>query len=154
MTAAMLGVMIVLLLLGFPMMVPLIAGSFVAFFIYMPIPPEIMVQQMLAGIRPSALVAVPMIALLVRDAPLSAIARRIWPSRAVWSAIGIALVLSLAVADRHRVLESQDIPELYPTQALAFVAEQGVAKRPFSTIGFGSFMLWKCSNWCPHFSQT
>ncbi|MDT8344226.1 MAG: TRAP transporter large permease [Thermohalobaculum sp.] len=60
MTAAMLGVMIVLLLLGFPMMVPLIAGSFVAFFIYMPIPPEIMVQQMLAGIRPSALVAVPM----------------------------------------------------------------------------------------------
>ncbi len=60
MTATMLGVMIVLLLLGFPMMVPLIAGSFVAFFIYMPVPPEIMVQQMLAGIRPSALVAVPM----------------------------------------------------------------------------------------------
>ncbi|MBK0400417.1 TRAP transporter large permease [Limibaculum sp. M0105] len=60
MTATMLGVMIVLLLLGFPMMVPLIAGSFVAFFVYMPIPPEIMVQQMIAGIRPSALVAVPM----------------------------------------------------------------------------------------------
>ncbi|SDD60945.1 TRAP transporter large permease [Rhodospira trueperi] len=56
----MISVMVVLLLLGFPMMIPLIAGSFVAFFIYMPIPPEIMVQQMLGGIRPAALVAVPM----------------------------------------------------------------------------------------------
>jgi len=56
----MISVMVVLLLLGFPMMIPLIAGTFVAFFIYMPIPPEIMVQQMLGGIRPAALVAVPM----------------------------------------------------------------------------------------------
>ncbi len=60
MATVMLGTMIVLLLLGFPMMIPLIAGSFVAFFIYMPISPEIMIQQMLAGIRPSALIAVPM----------------------------------------------------------------------------------------------
>ena len=60
MAEVMLIVMVVLLLLGFPMMIPLIAGSFVAFFIYMPVPPEIMVQQMLGGIRPAALVAVPM----------------------------------------------------------------------------------------------
>ena len=60
MATVMLGTMIIFLLLGFPMMIPLLAGSFVAFFIYMPISPEIMVQQMLAGIRPSALVAVPM----------------------------------------------------------------------------------------------
>ncbi len=60
MAEVMITVMIVLLLLGFPMMIPLIAGSFVAFFIYMPVPPEIMVQQMLGGIRPAALVAVPM----------------------------------------------------------------------------------------------
>lgn len=60
MATVMLITMIVLLLLGFPMMIPLIAGSFVAFFFYLPINPEIMVQQMLAGIRPSALVAVPM----------------------------------------------------------------------------------------------
>jgi tripartite ATP-independent transporter DctM subunit len=56
----MISVMVVLLLLGFPMMIPLIAGSFVAFFIYLPVPAEIMVQQMLGGIRPAALVAVPM----------------------------------------------------------------------------------------------
>lgn len=52
--------MVVLLLLGFPMMIPLIAACFIAFFLYLPIGPEIMVQQMVAGIRPAALVAVPM----------------------------------------------------------------------------------------------
>jgi hypothetical protein len=90
-----------------------------------------------------ALVSVPMIALLLRDAPLVAAARRIWPSRAVWSVIGIAMALSLMVAQRSRVLESQDIPELYPKGALTFVAKEDVAKRPFSTIGFGSYALWE-----------
>jgi hypothetical protein len=66
----------------------------------------------------------------------------LWPSRAVWGAIGLALVLSLAVAERERVLESQDIPQLYPAQALAFAASHGIAKQPYSTIGFGSFLLW------------
>jgi len=60
MAEAMLITMVVLLLLGFPMMIPLIAGCFVAFFLFMPVPPEIMVQQMLGGIRPAALIAVPM----------------------------------------------------------------------------------------------
>jgi len=89
-----------------------------------------------------ALVAVPMIALLLKDAPLVSGMRRLWPSRAVWGAIGLALVLSLAVAERERVLESQDIPQLYPGQALAFAASHGIAKQPYSTIGFGSFLLW------------
>lgn len=89
-----------------------------------------------------ALVAVPAVALLLRDSSLVALARRVWPSRAVWSVIGIALALSVMVAERSRVLTSQDIPELYPKEALAFVAKENVAKRPFSTIGFGSYMLW------------
>lgn len=88
------------------------------------------------------LVAVPMIALLVRDAPLVAGIVRKWPSRTAWSAAGVAMTLAIAVAERGRVLESHDIPELYPKQALAFVADQGIAKRPFSTVGFGSFILW------------
>jgi len=56
------SVMIVLLLLGFPMMIPLIVGAFVGFysmfggFDQM----ETMVQQMMAGIRPASLIAVPM----------------------------------------------------------------------------------------------
>jgi C4-dicarboxylate transporter, DctM subunit len=60
MGAAMILTMVVLLLLGFPMMIPLLAASLVAFFVYLPLGPEIIVQQMLAGIRPTALVAVPM----------------------------------------------------------------------------------------------
>jgi C4-dicarboxylate transporter, DctM subunit len=60
MGVAMILTMVVLLLLGFPMMIPLLAASLLAFFVYLPLGPEIVVQQMLAGIRPAALVAVPM----------------------------------------------------------------------------------------------
>ncbi|MCQ0987580.1 TRAP transporter large permease [Jiella marina] len=60
MATAMIVTMVVLLLLGFPMMVPLIAATLIAFFFYLPIPADIMIQQMLAGIRPAALIAVPM----------------------------------------------------------------------------------------------
>jgi tripartite ATP-independent transporter DctM subunit len=55
-------IMVVLLLLGFPMMIPLIVATFVGFlqmfggFGKM----EFMVQQMMAGIRPASLIAVPM----------------------------------------------------------------------------------------------
>jgi C4-dicarboxylate transporter DctM subunit len=56
------SIMIVLLLLGFPMMIPLIVGAFVGFltlfggFGQL----ETMIQQMMAGIRPASLIAVPM----------------------------------------------------------------------------------------------
>ncbi|WBU52658.1 TRAP transporter large permease [Paracoccus sp. SCSIO 75233] len=62
MTWAIFGTMIVLLLLGFPMMIPLIAGSLIGFvalfggFGNL----DTMVQQILAGIRPASLIAVPM----------------------------------------------------------------------------------------------
>jgi tetratricopeptide (TPR) repeat protein len=89
-----------------------------------------------------ALVAVPMIALLLKDAPLAAAARRVWPSRTVWRAIGLAIALSLVVAEHERAVESFDVPELYPDAALAFVVENDVAQRPFHSIGFGSYLLW------------
>ncbi len=55
-------IMIVLLLMGFPMMVPLIVGAFVGFFTLFGGfgQLETMVQQILAGIRPASLIAVPM----------------------------------------------------------------------------------------------
>lgn len=56
------AIMIVLLLIGFPMMIPLIAAAFAGFYAlfggFGQI--ETMVQQMLAGIRPASLIAVPM----------------------------------------------------------------------------------------------
>lgn len=54
--------MMVLLLLGFPMMIPLITGSFIGVVeLFGSIgKAEFMVQQMLGGIRPASLIAVPM----------------------------------------------------------------------------------------------
>ncbi|HSH26963.1 MAG TPA: TRAP transporter large permease [Wenzhouxiangella sp.] len=55
------GVMIVLLLMGFPMMVPLIAGAMVLLFSkFSMLEPRILVQQMIGGVEQSVLVAVPM----------------------------------------------------------------------------------------------
>ncbi|SIO54546.1 TRAP transporter, DctM subunit [Rhodovulum sp. ES.010] len=56
------SIMIVLLLLGFPMMIPLIVGAFVGFFsLFGGLSQlETMIQQMMAGIRPASLIAVPM----------------------------------------------------------------------------------------------
>lgn len=61
MTLAMVSLMIVLLLLGFPMMIPLIAATMLGFFVFFAgMKPDIMIQQMIGGIKPAALVAVPM----------------------------------------------------------------------------------------------
>jgi len=56
------SIMVVLLLLGFPMMIPLIVGAFVGFYSLFGGfgQLETMVQQMMAGIRPASLIAVPM----------------------------------------------------------------------------------------------
>lgn len=56
------SVMVVLLLLGFPMMIPLIAGAFIGVVqLFGSVDKaEFMVQQMLGGIRPASLIAVPM----------------------------------------------------------------------------------------------
>lgn len=55
-------VMVVLLLAGFPMMIPLIAGAFIGVIqLFGDVgKTEFMVQQMLSGIRPASLIAVPM----------------------------------------------------------------------------------------------
>jgi len=62
MAATIMLTMVVLLLLGFPMMIPLIAGASVGFLAMFGglQQAETMVQQILAGIRPASLIAVPM----------------------------------------------------------------------------------------------
>lgn len=59
---AIFGTMIVLLLMGFPMMIPLIAGSLIGFVMLFGGLGQLdtMVQQILGGIRPASLIAVPM----------------------------------------------------------------------------------------------
>jgi len=61
MVTAMLIVMIVLLLLGFPLKVPLLAAAVVAFVFFIPaMDLQILVQQMIGGVKPAALIAVPL----------------------------------------------------------------------------------------------
>lgn len=62
MTAIMVSTMIVLLLLGFPMMIPLIVAAFIGFYSMFGGFDQMnfMIQQFMAGIRPASLIAVPM----------------------------------------------------------------------------------------------
>ncbi|HSS63225.1 MAG TPA: TRAP transporter large permease subunit, partial [Gammaproteobacteria bacterium] len=62
MATIMMVTMVILLLLGFPLMIPLIIAAFIGFFaLFGGIGKmDFMVQQMMAGIRPASLIAVPM----------------------------------------------------------------------------------------------
>lgn len=62
MATIMMATMIILLLLGFPMMIPLFAAAFIGFFEMFNGfgKMDFMVQQFMAGIRPASLIAVPM----------------------------------------------------------------------------------------------
>ncbi len=62
MATIMMVTMIILLLLGFPLMIPLIVAAFIGFFATFGGigKMDFMVQQMMAGIRPASLIAVPM----------------------------------------------------------------------------------------------
>ncbi len=55
------GILLVLLLLGFPMKVPLLTAAGTVLWVYYPeVDPAVLIQQMVGGIKPSALIAVPM----------------------------------------------------------------------------------------------
>jgi C4-dicarboxylate transporter, DctM subunit len=61
MTELMLTVMIILLLAGFPMKMPLISAAVLGFVVYFPeLSIQVLIQQMIGGVKPAALVAVPM----------------------------------------------------------------------------------------------
>ncbi len=61
MATTILLVMLVLMLTGFPMMIPMLVATFVGFFVYFPmLKTDIIVQQMISGISPVALITVPM----------------------------------------------------------------------------------------------
>ncbi|BBI65133.1 hypothetical protein HSBAA_64390 [Vreelandella sulfidaeris] len=62
MTTIMVSTMIALLLLGFPMMIPLITAAVIGFYMMFNGfgQMDTLIQQMMAGIRPASLIAVPM----------------------------------------------------------------------------------------------
>ena len=54
------GTMLGLLILGFPMMVPLGTAAFLTVFLFFPIDPAMLVQQIVGGVQPVSLTAVPL----------------------------------------------------------------------------------------------
>ena len=61
MTLVMLSIMLLLLLAGFPMMMPLLGAAIAAFLLFFPnLSLQMVVQQMIGGVKPAALIAVPM----------------------------------------------------------------------------------------------
>ncbi|SFP13035.1 TRAP transporter large permease [Pseudomonas borbori] len=61
MTALMLIIMVIFLLAGFPMMVPLLGATLGAFIFYLPdLSPQLIIQQMIGGVKPASLIAIPM----------------------------------------------------------------------------------------------
>jgi len=60
-TALVFVVMVLLLLMGFPMMVPLVAGALLMVWLLLPgLDPALVAQQMIGGVKPAVLTAVPM----------------------------------------------------------------------------------------------
>jgi C4-dicarboxylate transporter, DctM subunit len=56
-----LAILLVLLFLGYPMKVPLLVASLTVLVVYFPdVPLEVVIQQMIGGVQPAALLAVPM----------------------------------------------------------------------------------------------
>jgi C4-dicarboxylate transporter, DctM subunit len=61
MLLAMFGTMILLLLMGFPMMIPLVAGALICFLIEFPTLDKLIIaQQIVGGIQPVTLIAIPL----------------------------------------------------------------------------------------------
>lgn len=61
MTLVLVGIMCLLLAAGYPMMMPLLGATLVAFLVYFPeLSTQQIIQQMIGGVKPAALVAVPM----------------------------------------------------------------------------------------------
>ena len=94
-TFTLVSVMVILLFLSFPMIVPLAVGALIGLIHFSQVEPGVLIQQMVTGISPNALIAVPMF-ILAAD-----ITGGLAP--AVWSAFqGLAPVIVLELDDYHR----------------------------------------------------
>ncbi|MDH4336569.1 MAG: hypothetical protein OEX18_04750 [Candidatus Krumholzibacteria bacterium] len=79
--------------------------------------------------------------MLVRSSLVTGFAVRRLPA-ATWRMIGLVTTLLLIVLARG-LLVAKPAPDLLPQRALAFVVDENVAHRPYHTIGYGSYMLWR-----------
>jgi hypothetical protein len=92
-----------------------------------------------------ALVSVPMALILLRASPVTASIRRWLEKGGLSRYAGIAGAVVAAVliaAAGGRISIGEAIMDRYPAQAFNFVSTEGIAHRPFNTIGHGSYLVW------------
>lgn len=92
-----------------------------------------------------AIVSVPMALILLRTSPVTASIRRRLEKRGLVQYAGIAgaaAAAALIVATGGRISIGKAVTDRYPEQAFDFVRTEGIAKRPFNTIGQGSYLVW------------
>lgn len=93
-----------------------------------------------------ALIALPLVLLQVKESGIMEVVAgklRFLGRTALPRAAGIAATLAVVAAGRGFFELDGAVAARYPDEAFDFVVENGVAKRPFHSIGFGSYLLWK-----------
>jgi len=92
-----------------------------------------------------ALVSIPMVVLLLVRSPAVAAARerlsRWGKAFPLLPSLAVSAVLLVLVASRVEVSLSRD--DRFPDDALEFMVDNDVGKRTYSTMGFGSYMVWR-----------
>ncbi len=93
-------------------------------------------------------VALPLLLVELRDAPTALRLSRLFSRLRrggvlVRSGLALAALLILIYAGREGVILNGAVSARYPEKAFAFIESQGIAKRPFHSIGFGSYLLWR-----------
>ena len=94
-----------------------------------------------------ALVALTIVPLLISRCAALEMVRgllpvKVTPRRMIQFGIPLVVTLFLIIVGRGAVDVSFGVDNRYPSKALDFVRENDVGKRPFNTIGFGSYMTW------------
>jgi tetratricopeptide (TPR) repeat protein len=94
------------------------------------------------------LLTLPFLLIALRDAAsypavASFISRRNGNGPIAAKALAIALVVVLVFFARDRFVFGLGISARHPSKAMNFIRNEDIAHRPFHTIGFGSYLLWK-----------
>jgi len=93
-----------------------------------------------------ALVSLPMMFVLFQSTPVvrSLAGRVVRGARApvVWGVVAAVVAAGVLAAGADRVEVGGPVAERYPDEAFEFIQRENIARRPFHTIGFGSYLLW------------
>jgi len=92
-----------------------------------------------------AIVALPLALIQLEASPLAEKLRRYAGKgrrRLLAPALALAASLAVVVASPGRISLGGSMEDRYPVKAMDFIRQEKIGRRPYETIGFGSFLLW------------